>query len=211
MRAPTSESQPASLQRPMTKAPLLPPAKALSTWLTSRLRRPQGHWSTNNGATWDTPTTVTVEADSFLDDFSLTASANHAYLVYSDVNTAVGVWAWSDIGERSTAEQRGAVPAQITASDWKTDHPSADLYNGALYLTYDRKASGHLSVYFQKSTDGLHWSTPQLVDQYGNSPFVGYAGKVVVLLLAGRTLRSGPAADGGLEVGVAASLGGHAD
>jgi hypothetical protein len=145
--------------------------------------------STNDGATWDTPATVTVEATTLLDEFSLTAAANHVYLLYADVNTSVGVGGTIRYRRSLDSGATWRSARQISASDWKTAQPAADLYNGVLYLVYQRHVPAKWRVYFQKSTDGLHWTTPEVVDLNGVTPEVAYAGTVVVLFGGGKDVQ----------------------
>jgi hypothetical protein len=141
--------------------------------------------STNGGVNWDPPVTATTSAYSVVDEFSLAAAGDHVYLAYSNINTAHPAWGTVRYRRSLDSGQTWSNERQLSPAAWKTEHPQIDLRNGVLRAVYGRRTSSGISIYFQKSNDGLNWGGAQLVDPNAHDPFVTYAGKVIVLFEVG--------------------------
>jgi hypothetical protein len=138
--------------------------------------------STNGGIAWATPTNASTNAQGYYGELSIVASSTHAYLAYDDINTASSSWGTVRYRRSVDSGATWSTERQLSPTSYKTDHPQIDLYNGVLRAVYGRKTGVGAATYFQKSTDGLNWSAPQLVDSHGDWPFVSDAGNVIVLL-----------------------------
>jgi len=138
--------------------------------------------STNGGVSWALPATVTTQLENPLShQFALSASADHVYVAYNDVNPTFPKWGTVRYRRSIDSGATWSAPAQISPASYKAYHPSIDLYKGVIRAVYGRKNGPSLWIEFQKSTDGVNWSAPQLVDANGIQPFVTDAGHVIVL------------------------------
>ena len=129
--------------------------------------------STNGGMAWATPTKASTNAQGYYGELSIVASSTHVYLAYDDINT--GSPTWGNVRYRRSVDGGAtwSTERQLSPASYKTDHPQIDLYNGVLRAVYGRKSGVGEATYFQKSTDGLNWSAPQLVDAHGIAPVCG--------------------------------------
>lgn len=138
--------------------------------------------STNGGVSWSSPVTVTTQlTNSLANEFSLSAAADHVYIAYSDVNPTYPNWGIVRYRRSIDSGATWSAPAPISPASYKAFHPSIDLYKGVLRAVYVRKNGPSFWIEFQKSTDGVNWSAPQIVDARGIEPFVTDAGHVIVL------------------------------
>jgi len=153
-----------------------------TTEKTIKVRR-----STDAGQTWSAPVTITSNADEVFDDFSITAIADHAYIAYSDLNPAQPSWGTIRYRRTTNSGASWAAERQLSPASWKAGRPQAELNDGVLRVVYEKNVATGTSVEYQKSSDGLHWSSPQLVDSDGAFPCVTYAGNVIVPFDGGDT------------------------
>ena len=120
--------------------------------------------SVDGGNNWTAPATITTDADGVVDEFSITASGEHVYIVYADQN--VFHPRWGSMRYRHSPDSGATWEAErnLTPKKWKTSHPDVELYDGTLRVTYGRKTESGLTVWYQESADGLVWSTPEVVE-----------------------------------------------
>jgi hypothetical protein len=137
--------------------------------------------STNGGASWSTAFAATNDGYGVVNEFSLTAVGNRAYLAYTVHNASRP--AWGTIRYRRTLDSgvNWSAERQLSPAAWLTEGPDVTLQGGVLRAVFNRRTSGGYDVYYRHTTNGLTWGTSQLVDGSGYDPFVTKAGKVIVV------------------------------
>ena len=134
--------------------------------------------STNGGASWSSPTVVTTNGYGLFDNLALTASGTHAYLAYTDQNSA-----WGKVLYRRTVDSGAGWSSDMNLApgSWTTETPNIALQGGVVRAVYERRTSSGYSIYYQQSTNGLTWSSPEQVDGASFHPVVTKAGNIIVL------------------------------
>ncbi len=147
--------------------------------------------STDGGVSWSSPVTVTTNAYGVFDNMAVTASGTHAYLAYTILNASR-----SQVVFRRTIDSGTSWSSEmaLAPTSWKTATPDINLQGGVVRAVYERHTSAGYGVYYQQSSNGVSWASPELVDASGFDPFVTKAGNLVVLYTVGAgdaTVRTG--------------------
>jgi len=141
--------------------------------------------STTNGASWSTPSSVSNDVYGVVNQFSLTAVDDHAYIAFADHNATHPAWGTIKYRRTLNSGMTWSNKRQISRSSWKTEFPEVELRGTVVRAVYERRTSGGIGVYYQQSTDGLNWSTAELVDADGHDADVTYVGNIIVQYVVG--------------------------
>ncbi len=137
--------------------------------------------STNGGTNWSSAKLITTQAYGVYDNVSLTASGTHAYLAFTGRNTHHSAWGAVDYRLSKDSGASWSVPFKLAPGKWKTETPEVSLQGGVVRAVYERRTSSGYGVYYQQSSNGMRWSSPELVESTGFGPHLTKAGNIVVL------------------------------
>lgn len=141
--------------------------------------------STDNGVSWSTPSSVSNDVFSVVDQFSVTAVDDHASIAFTNRNTAHPAWGTIKYRRTLNGGSSWSSTRQISPAAWKTEFPEIELRGGVVRAVYERRTSSGIDVYYQQSNDGLNWSTAELVATEAHDSDVTLAGNIIVMYIVG--------------------------
>ena len=127
--------------------------------------------STDGGASWTTPQVMSGDTTA---DFSITVEGSDAYVAYP--SDGLRYRHTSDNGAHWSSELQLLKPNLDLDSFW----PRLSLQGGVLRAVFN----SNNGFFYRESSDGITWSSRELVSEIGYEGYVGFAGRPLVVYSA---------------------------
>jgi len=142
--------------------------------------------STDSGASWSTPQRITDKSQG--SGVSITAAGRKAYIAYTLPSSGDD---WFKVSYRQTTDKGASwsPQRQLSPASWTASNPHLALQGGVLRAAFERCTPEWdicvaNRVFYQQSSNGIDWTTPERVSPRGEETMpagVGFAGKILVL------------------------------